>query len=454
MGRLTGGTRERPELLVRTADAGATYVSWAWSDRPADIRADRLDPEQWAEALAELTAALPGIPPHRGATAHSLSRTLEGGAFGSSRREAKLAELLGRAVPSRLWRELLVRAGERPVVRLSPSASAARVPWGLVDLDGTGVRLLDVADVLIDPPSLVHRGRNRTPVAETAGPPLWVVDPQLPLVALDGGLSQVIAPADLGHYRDLCDEVESESGAPVGAGGDGARCALRERIGREDLSDALRAGPGRFVYLGHATGSTDQPGASALHLSDTLTPEQVIDGDWGTAQPWSPAMASGRRRPRPGDPLPLTALDLVVGGRLRAPGRRERTGPGHVLWPMPRNVVLLGCESGIDHAAAETFGLTTAAIDSGAEFVTATLWTVPTDAGMRRATGAGPGYRPLAQLLQASDHAHSQDDPGTVLAEWQRARLEAWRETGSVENTPVVWASVTTTHAPADEERS
>lgn len=444
MGLLTSATWQGPELLIRMADAGATYVSWSWSATPANIQADRMDPRWWTEAVAALTAAVPEALTGGMAGVHSLRRTLESGAFGSSETESHLAELFGRALPIRLRDALISRSGQRPVVRLSPSATAARVPWALADLDGKGTRLLDIADVLLEPPTLVHRGRSRIPVPDTGGPPLWVVDPQLPLAALGGGMSQVIAQADLDFYSELWGRIR----------GADSRCVVQDRFGREDLSDALRAGPGRFVYLGHATGSTDQPAASALHLSDTLTPEQVVDGDWGAAQPWSPGMTSGRRRPKPGDPLPLTALDLVTGGRLRGAGRPEMVGPGHALWPMPRNVVLLGCESGIDYAASETFGLATAVIDSGAEFVSATLWTVPTDEGMRAAIGEGQGYRPLADLLWACDLAHSGVNPAVALCNWQRSRLNRWRESGSVVDSPLIWAAVTTTHAPANEESS
>lgn len=455
MGRVTSRDGDRPELLVRMADVGDTYLSWTWSDLPGDARADRLEPASWTAAHLALDSAVPTDEAGPSEGTDQLARVLADGAFGSVRAESRLAALLGRALPQQLRDDLLRRAAEQPLVRLAPSPSAAGFAWALAEVDDAGTRILDVADLVIDPPTLVHHERSRLPDRESCGDDaLWVVDPELPLSALDGGLAQVIAPADLDHYRSLDDEtrrrqVNHGAARVVGAGG-----AVRGRIDREQLSRALRSGPGRFLYVGHVTGTADQPGSSALHLSDELTPEQVGDGDWGSAQPWSSGGFAGRRRPRPGDHLPLTAVDLVSGGRLRAAGGTEVIGAGHELWPMPPRVALIACESGSDYAVSETFGLVTAAINGGAEFVTATLWPMPTDLGLRRALGEGPGFRPLADLVWATDLAHRRADPGAALCAWQRTRLDRWRREDSVSDSPLLWAAVATTHAPAREEDS
>jgi len=96
---------------------------------------------------------------------------------------------------------------------------------------------------------------------------------------------------------------------------------------------------------------------------------------------------------------------------------------------------VIGCGSD-DSGIAEQSGLPIAAINAGAELVTATRWVLPLD--------PRPDLRPATALALAVDRAHSAADPVGALRDWQLERLDRWRADGELLDTPLMWASLIT----------
>src|SRR6185295_10866464 len=112
-------------------------------------------------------------------------------------------------------------------------------------------------------------------------------------------------------------------------------------------------------------------------------------------------------------------------------------------WRIPNRAALIACESGGDHRYAEPSGLVAALVHGGAEYVTATRWVLPTDAGLTRLL---PGFQSppdglLAGAVLAVHDAMAQPDPVAALNDWQRSQADAWETTGAPELTPLVWAA-------------
>ncbi|KAA0023883.1 hypothetical protein [Antrihabitans cavernicola] len=89
----------------------------------------------------------------------------------------------------------------------------------------------------------------------------------------------------------------------------------------------------------------------------------------------------------------------------------------------------------------EALGLVAAMIHGGAELVTASRWTLPTDAAY---AAVGSSGRPLQDAVSAIDDAHESADPVATINAWQRRRLDAWRASGAIEHSPVLWSSFAT----------
>ncbi|WP_330293245.1 hypothetical protein [Streptomyces sp. NBC_00576] len=195
----------------------------------------------------------------------------------------------------------------------------------------------------------------------------------------------------------------------------------RTDLDRDWLSDVLRKGARRLLYVGHVSGAPVEGGQSedgTLHLCC----------DPGTADLADPVR--GHR--------PLSAKDLLLGTLpLRADGE-----PGAGLWPAPPRVALIGCESGGDLRFAESFGLATAMIHNGAELVTATRWVLPTNFAFHQLAGLPKSVRPLTEAIVAVDTAHEDPDPVERLGRWQRDRLDRWRAGGGIEHSPLLWAAI------------
>ena len=315
------------------------------------------------------------------------------GALTDRAAESELMTDLGMALlPAPLREQLLGAAhtGQHVEVRVAPSPSAAAVPWGLLVLNERGTRLLDVADVSWIAPLLPRD------VSEPAGRVSWAEARGLPSL-------HILDPAQDTMGRVL------EPGRPVAVAGQASGAVVRgTRFGAVDLAEALAGGLSRLFLLGHCV--TSRTAASTgFVLSDS-------DGAW---------------------PVPLDAATL-----LRAPER----------WPMPPRVAVVACASGVDMADHEPFGLATALLHAGADAVQATLWTLPTDQGLRRADPAsGPAFTRLAEAI---DRAQLADDPVQALCSWQRGRLAEWRRppspgTSPLETSPLVWGSAMTMTAPS-----
>lgn len=443
-------------VLVRAADAGDTFVAWRWLDDPQTPYAERLDTTALTAALDVLNSGLLYPPDGRSRDEWSAA-ILTNGPLANRESEAVLARRLAEAVlPARLRSQILARArsGERVRVRVTPSPRLARVPFELLALEGDR-RLIEVADIRYDPPSTVHVDRGRTPPPGGWGevkhlPVLYVVDPVLPpSLNAEGGDAQTLTLARARRvWADrLADRVVAGRALSTGTDGGQAVPHVHAELARhgsaEDpgLRELLRTDHSRLFYFGHVSSDPDEPGSAALHLHDTN------DNTWGMAE-----VPGGRAAHRP-----LNALDLLL-GTLLAPsselGTPRSPAPdrvaGHEIWPMPTRVAVIACEGGADYRSAETFGLVMAMLNAGAELVTTTRWVLPTDSAFHQAHPGGLRRAvPTTTLALRVDEAHEQADPVADLADWQREQLAAWRHTGSIEHTPLLWAALTHTHAAA-----
>ncbi len=179
------------------------------------------------------------------------------------------------------------------------------------------------------------------------------------------------------------------------------------------LAELLAQTPSRLMYVGHASSADGGPeqgsraDRAALHLSCTAT----ISGDADAI----------------GDHRPLTASDLMS---LRL--------------PMPPRAALLACGSGGDYQFDEATGLVAAMILSGAQLVTATLWSLPTTAAYRQfaAHGDDPAD-PMADVVVAVDRAHESIDAGCAVNGWQRQQMRRWRA-GDMAASPLYWGALVT----------
>jgi len=151
---------------------------------------------------------------------------------------------------------------------------------------------------------------------------------------------------------------------------------------------------------------------------------------------------------------PLSALDLLLGTSQdahRDPGLRYAhpgTVLGHEIWPMPPRVALIACESGGDYAASETFGLVVAAHSNGAEYVTATRWTLPTDHAFALHHPGLVSTYPTSDLAVNVHRALQTTHPIDVTRTWQLKQLHQWAVTGHITHTPLIFASIAVHHAP------
>ncbi|MCX4096360.1 hypothetical protein [Nocardia sp. alder85J] len=401
------------------ADAGDLYLSWHWAVGTDAPGVAVIPEEQVAAAVARFAAALPR--PDVGGGIESAFTT---GELASYDAENGLAQDLSRVfLPFRLAEQLhrLWTAGVRPLVRVQPSPRVARIPWELLAPD-PAVRLLDIADVgLLAPAGLVH-GPGRTArswAADRELPVVAVLDPRVPGFRADSALGSVLGRMDaaaplarrVGEYGDRLLPAVSD---PVDA-------FRRTDLDRDWLGRALRAGASRLVYVGHVTAAAPESGRSEearLHLACTAETSGFAPVD---------------RIHRP-----LSAKDLILGTHAAAADPAD----GARLWPIPGRVALIACESGGDLRFGEALGLLAAMIHGGAELVTATRWTLPTDLAFQRFGAAGS--HPLQDAVCAIDAAHEQSDPVAALLHWQRERLAAWRDTRQVRDSPLLWAAFAT----------
>lgn len=460
-----------PVVVVRAADAGATYLSWTWLDNPSTRRAVKLDGASVAAATAALDRALMAPvqlssdgsdPADYESKADAAQRALSRGAFACVDRERHLARLLTEALlPSELRAQILDRAGEFSKVhlRITPSPRLARVPWELLFADPCH-RLLEVAMITLDPPTTVHGARTALPEqwANTRHrPPLHILDPALPPRAAEHGLGRTLAGlAKNALVQGISGEADSSSGGRHG-GTNTARA-----LSRIDLSRELQIPRSRLFYFGHVSSTTAEPGSASIHLYDNARTSSSDAGQWGMAEPLRPRTRFGTvAEAQPGDHLPLSALDFLLGTQQcndsAVWGQYSSIRPqrGHEIWPMPPRVALIACEGGVDFRSSETFGLVVAMVDSGASLVTTTRWTLPTDNAFHTIAGLRKSVHPTVDLALIVDRAHTQRDPLRLMHEWQCAQLAKWESgSGGLACSPIVWAALTHTIAEARSDSS
>lgn len=424
------------DVLVRAADAGDTYLAWRWLDDLDNPRAQRLDAGRLDAAIAALNESL--IAPLPGETEEQAhDRAMRDGGFIALDREMALSGKLADAVlPARLIAEITDRTKRSHVrVRLTPSPRLARIPWEALTLDAKAHRrLIDAADVVYDPPATVRSERSVQPDAwqDRAGrPAVFVIDPNTKTTQL-----KPIVKGDKAATKMFRDRIMSYAAKRL-AEPDNVDVAISDDVSRFQLQDWLATPLSRLFYYGHVSSLPDEPGSAALHLSDERS------DTWGMAAPV-------------GSHLPLSALDLLLGTMTAPLEQRGKYGsddtlPGHQIWPMPPRVAVIACEGGADFRSTETFGLVIAMLNAGAELVTTTRWTMPTDSTFwkyHRQVEA-QGARPTTEFALTVDDAHCHADPLGELARWQRKQLAQWREHGDIAHTPLIWASVINTWAPA-----
>ncbi|QJT07045.1 CHAT domain-containing protein [Streptomyces asoensis] len=455
---MTDDLTSRPVVQVRLADAGDLFMTWTWAGGARGFGTGCGPADEVDGAVRALAAALPGAV----GGAEGMRRAFDSGALAEYRSELRLARVLAEALwPEGLTeqiRQVSARAG-RPLVRIQPSPRVAQVPWELLAVDdASDVRLIDLADVVTTAPASLRQGdpaarpaSNGEPgtTAETdavtdavtdagthaethaetgagtgadAGAVVLVLDPRVPGFRADSPLGSVLGPP--GSDPELMSLVQHrlDAGPVVPSVAAPAEAFRRTDLDRDWLGDVLRKGVRRLMYVGHVSGAPVEGGQSedgTLHLC--CGPEAV-----GLAEP----VRSHR---------PLSAKDLLLGTLpLRADGE-----PGARIWPAPRRVALIGCESGGDLRFAESFGLATAMIHNGAELVTATRWVLPTNFAFHRLAGVSASVRPLSEVIIAVDTAHEHLDPVHLLGRWQREQLDHWRSGGRIEHSPLLWAAMT-----------
>lgn len=414
-------------LLIRAVDAGATYLSFRWLDDPARPDVHAVAEPEMRRLLGRLDSALGGSTAAPADDSAAVRQALSG-QLTRYLSEYALSEALTRAIiPDRIRIALRNRAERgRVTVRITPSRSLARVPFELFVI-ADPVRLIEIADVCYEPPATVHVGRGRLPEPWTddvaARPVLYVVDPRLPA---GSGKRRILPPRGAGGGTQPTNTELFEQ--RISARAHTTTSGVHKSIGRWELRDDLLERPGRFLYFGHVSSTLDAPGSASLHLDD--------DGaEWGLAQPMNAAH------------VPLSALDLLLGTAAPelGPAEGEPFIPGcagYQLWPMPTRVALIACESGVDYRSTETFGLVMAILSSGAEVVTTTRWTLPSDAAFAEICGMSQSPGPTTELALAVDDTHCAQDPVAALAQWQRTKLEQWRSTPGPATSPLTWAAV------------
>ncbi|MEC3952681.1 hypothetical protein VMT65_06530 [Nocardia sp. CDC153] len=432
-------TGDRPTVYVRMADAGDLYSTWRWAGESAPGGVGVVPEEQVEAAMRRFAAALPAPGKPGG-----LESALTAGELASYESENALAQYLSATfLPYNLavvLHELYVQ-GVRPHIRIQPSPRTAQLPWELIAPDAD-VRLVEIADVsVLAAPGVVHApARVARSWAEThERPVVAILDPRVPGFRADSALGSVLGRMD--SAAPLAERVAAHAGAGrlVPAVGDAVEAFRRTDLDRAWLSRALHAGAARLLYVGHVTAAAPESGRSesaTLHLSCTAA---------------SPGCAPAYR-----DHRPLSARDLLLGTHAVPSGHAHlgdagngqggngipRTGPE--IWPIPSRVALIACESGGDLRFAEPLGLVAAMLTGGAELVTAGRWPLPTDLAFLRLAGTPVTARPFQEAVCAIDAAHESEDPVVALNAWQRTHLAAWRETGAIEHSPLIWAAFAT----------
>ncbi|MGW4350475.1 CHAT domain-containing protein [Nocardia sp. NPDC004582] len=456
-----------PTVLVRMADAGDLYLTWRWTADSAPAGVGVVPEVQVEAAMSRFTAALPAP-----GVAGGLETALTTGELATVESENALAQYLSSVfLPYNLavsLHEFAVR-GVRPHIRIQPSPRTAQLPWELIAPD-PDVRLVEIADVsVLAPPGIVHApARVARSWTETRDlPVVAVLDPRVPGFRADSALGSVLGRMD-SAAAPLAALVagHAANGRLTPPVADPVEAFRRTDLDRAWLSRALHAGAARLLYVGHVTAAAPESGRSesaTLHLSCTAAspgcapayrdhrPLSARDLLLGThalaADPSSGTIGDdlgygpgivGKRAGSVGESAGTAGGEMGNGGGVRVP----RTGPE--IWPIPSRVALIACESGGDLRFAEPLGLVAAMLTGGAELVTAGRWPLPTDLAFHRLAGMPATVQPFQEAVCAIDSAHETADPVLALNAWQRTHLTAWRATGAIEHSPLIWAAFAT----------
>lgn len=386
-------TGEDPTVQVKYVDTaeGGLWVTWRWQDALDEPRLWGVPPP-----LPALDAWRRAVPrPSDGEPVRDALRR-SWAVLGDVEQETALTGALTAAlVPPRLGAELEHRfaQGLRPHVRVQASPALAAVPWEALRIDD-GERLVHRCDVSVLLPASIRRSPARVPSpVRPGGPVVATVDPVVPGGV--AGLEPVLRRAEPLVEAVLARHGDRLRGAP-------AEAPVRPRTSRTQLREHL-ADAARYLYVGHVTAGAYALG-TGLHLTDG--PE-----------------AAGRAPLVDGVHRPLLAADIALDG-----------------WTAPARVALVGCSSGADTAYADPTGLVAAFTARGAEHVTATRWTLPTDTGLEVIAGV-TGIDAFARAVVAVDAAHEAADPVAALNAWQREQADAWERTGEAAFSPIVWAA-------------
>ncbi|SPM34086.1 Uncharacterized conserved protein, contains CHAT domain, partial [Mycobacterium rhizamassiliense] len=446
---------DRLTLVLRYADLGiATYASLRIVGQPSRTVNWVIEEPILLTALEELAGALP--EPHdsespRDAIEHSLAQ----GPLAATEAELTLAYILGVLLIATPGWQLLSECVTSPRATLfvTPSARLARVPWGLLAVPKSGpskeelvrarqdaitasgrtaaripwqladihehtdgYRLMELVDVLMAvPPNIVHAPRSPAGwESRKDAPPLLVLDPRVPGQRPDSALGSVLGrPSPETQLAQHFTAAMTEHAVLPAV--DGAlELFRRQDADRGWLAALLAEEPSRLMYVGHASSAdihsdrASRADRAAIHLACTAG----VPGDADAI----------------GDHRPLTASDLMS---LRL--------------PMPPRVALLACGSGGDYQFDEATGLVAAMILSGAQLVTATLWSLPTTAAYRM-FAAAPGADtadPMAEIVVAVDRAHDEPEAGCAVNRWQREQMRRWRA-GDLAASPLYWGALIT----------
>lgn len=406
----------QPVARLRYVDGEDLFINWVWDHQRESPRMMGAFRKVVAPALDELARALPTpLPGENGQQA--LERALTGGVMLDLEREQRLAELLTSAlIPQWLGLELneLEMAGRRPHLRVQLSPSTAQLPWELMSTSD-GARGIDMVDVSVLLPASIRNDPARVVSPWIPGSPVaTVLDPAVPGFPASSELGSVLGPVSdgsalVGMVAGLGGRIRPAVESPAGA-------FRRRDVGRLALTEAVQDA-GRLLYVGHVTASTHALD-SRMHLSD------------GADAPGLTA-PTGRHRS-------YSAADIALGG------------PGLEPLRSPNRVALIACDSGSDMRFAEPTGLVAAFTTRGAEYVTATRWTLPTEAGLRRfATVLGDRAEGmLSEAVLAVNAAHEASDPVATMGLWQREKRRLWTETADPRHSPIIWGTLSTTWSP------
>ncbi|CAM3484342.1 hypothetical protein OCAE111667_12145 [Occultella aeris] len=493
---------DRPTVVLTYVDTGhGTFCNWRVDGAPGGV--GRVAHEEMERALGRLAQGLPSVAAGVDKVA-TYTDLLTSGPLVDYAAEWEVAVGLAEAfLATPLVDQLAAyhEAGVRPHVRVQPSPRTAAVPWELLAVDTTDVRLVEIADVTVVAPGHVPgagidaadggarsvwsgggRFRGRDGAGATASG-ASAADARPPR----GGLLGRLRRSGAGPVPGGAGQVSDGAGGavPVAGGGAGAAevaaagapgvaatsstadtvMALDPRIPGWPAASALgsvlgRVTPGNARYAGllerldsyARAGRVDVPGGDLTGLFRRTD----ADRDWlAAALQAGPkrfvyvghVSAAATERGQADDSQLHLSCTVDVPG-LAEPMREHRPLSARDLladpqrWPMPPRVALIGCESGADARFRDPYGLVGAVVRAGATLVTGTRWPLLTEHAL--SSLADVAGNPITDAVLAVDAAHDAPDAVAAFSAWQRERLAAWRSSRAVADSPLLWAGLVT----------